>query len=126
MTTPTYEFTSEQEASIGRLARRMDVVGKVLLVLAGLAVLGALFGQETVERIDHLVSGVLFGLIGWWTVRAARSFQDVATTEGHDIPHLMTAIGELYKLYSLQFWVIVVMIVVLVLGVVAGVAGAMR
>ena len=107
MTGPGYEFSDEQGATIGRLAGRMDVVGKVLVALAVLSLLSAFFGADPEERVGDLITGVLVGLVGWWTVRAARSFREVATTEGHDIPHLMNALGELHKLYTLQFWVFV-------------------
>ena len=115
MTIPSYEFTADQNDAIRRLAQRMGVVGKILLVLAALVALATVFGEG--PRGD-LISAVLMGLVGMWTIRAARWFMEVVETEGEDISHLMAALGELFKLYNLQFWVLIVSLGLLVLGVI--------
>ena len=40
-------------------------------------------------------------LIGVWARSAAGSFQQIVETTGHDINHLMQALGSLNKMYAL-------------------------
>jgi hypothetical protein len=95
-----YEFSERENVLIAGLASRMRFVGLLAFATGALVVvLGAL-------RIDPLwiFSGAFSTLIGLWTHRASVSFRDVVQTEGHDIPHLMQALEDLRKLYTLQFW----------------------
>jgi hypothetical protein len=51
--------------------------------------------------IGGLVNGLIYLLIGVWTRSAAGSFKMIVTTEGHDISHLMNALGALNRMYTL-------------------------
>jgi hypothetical protein len=51
--------------------------------------------------IGGLVNGLIYLLIGVWTRSAAGSFQMIVDTRGHDISHLMRALGSLNKMYTL-------------------------
>jgi hypothetical protein len=50
-------------------------------------------------------------LIGFWTTKAAKSFQLIVDTEGRDIENLMGALGELRKLYGLQYWILIIALI---------------
>lgn len=120
MADKSYEFTPEQDAVIRELARKMQGVGVFMIVLAALALAGFVTGLATEPArpgLAWIAVAAFLGLIGWWTVRAARELLQVADTEGADIPHLMRAFGELKKFYSLHFWLIVVYLVLIVLTI---------
>src|SRR5262245_56731733 len=64
--------------------------------------------------ISRGVNGLLYLLIGMWTRSAARSFQQVVDTTGHDIRHLMDALAALTKMYALIYTLIVIGLLVLI------------
>ena len=101
---PTWEFTPEQNIVLSRLASRMRFVGLALIALATILVLWSVFGSGQGDMVALQVALVL-GLIGLWSVRGAAAFSSVARTAGSDVPQLMRALGELAKLYELQYWV---------------------
>ena len=114
-----YEFTAEQNAVIRDLARKMRGVGIFMVVLGVLSLVGygaGYLGARTPSLL-WLPIAAFFLLIGVWTVRAGRELAQVAETEGEDIPHLMRALGELKKFYSLHFWLFVVYLVLIVLTI---------
>ncbi len=63
-----------------------------------------------------IISGSLTCVVGLWTQRASVSFRKVVDTQGKDISHLMMALDDLRKLYSFQFWVLILSIVISLLG----------
>ncbi|MDJ1168164.1 hypothetical protein PMG71_01830 [Roseofilum sp. BLCC_M154] len=76
-----------------------------------------------------MISGVADFLIGIWTYQASTAFKRIVDTQGQDIENLMGALGELRKLYTLQYWVLILTLVALAvvfgLGVVLGLFGAL-
>jgi hypothetical protein len=102
---PQYEFTSEENQIVKSLARNMKFVG-VLYTLLGLLV-GVLCGLtilgQTMLGVSYLLQTILLVLFGVWVNNASNSFRKIVETTGEDIPHLMTAIDSLRKLYRLQF-----------------------
>lgn len=106
-----YEFTKPQEAVIGDLASKMRFVGAFLFALAMLGALqGAFFIAESGGRkFDALglINVLIFGLIGFWTLSAAREFSAVVETEGWDVPHLMDALRALRNMYTLLFTLLI-------------------
>ena len=114
-----YEFTGGQNAVIEDLARKMHGVGIFMLVLGVLSLVGfaaGFLGPEA-PSLAWIAIAVYLLLIGLWTVRSGREFRQVAATEGEDIPHLMTALAELKKFYTLHFWLFVVYLVLIVLTI---------
>lgn len=104
-----YEFDTGQNQLVGGLARKMMWVAWFTLAVGALALI---FGIVSIGQIDTFISalvqgGILF-LIGLWTRRAALAFQLIVDTEGADVSNLMAALGELRKLYTLQFWLLLV------------------
>jgi len=58
--------------------------------------------------IGGLVNGLIYLLIGVWTRSAAGSFQKIVDTQGHDIGHLMDALGALNRMYTLISTLIII------------------
>jgi hypothetical protein len=97
-----YEFTGDENKLLAKLASRMHFVG-----LFGLGT-GVLVIAAAVVRDHHfaaILSGAFYALIGIWTQRASVSFRRVVETQGHDIRHLLHALEDLRKLYTLQYWI---------------------
>jgi hypothetical protein len=107
---PQYEFTPGQNVVIGDLARKMSLVGMVLIVIGVLSILGALGRLIGGYFEGGFLGGLLFILIGVWTRGAADDFRMIVSTEGRDVTHLMRALENLRKMYDLIYIVIVVMI----------------
>lgn len=129
MTLSEYEFSSSQNELIGDLAKKMSFVA-ILSIAAGIVVL--IFGIITLvaafaepvrfsEAINMLIQGIFFLLIGTWTRKAGLGFKRIVTTAGSDIENLMGALGELRKLYTLQYWLVILLLVFVILGIVAGI-----
>jgi hypothetical protein len=135
-----YEFTPEQERSIGKLAGSMSVVGGFMIFVALLGLVGIAFmayqlrgvleraeltpefvqvvGLPLVAPSINVLILVLFGLL---TRRAAGYFKMIVETEGEDIEHLMGALGSLRTLYGVQYTIILLGLILAILGV--GAAG---
>ncbi len=113
-----YEFSSSQNELVKQLSEKMRFVsyfllaGGVLTVLAGLLTL--LQGG-----IGNIINGVFYIVIGIWTQKAASAFKQIVDTQGNDVENLMTALGELRKLYTLQYWLLILVLIFLALAVVA-------
>jgi hypothetical protein len=100
-----YEFSYSDNAIIGNLGSKMSVVGLFMLGI------GLFFFASVIIRwvqSYHLEVGLLFLMllfivVGIWTHRAGRQFGVVARTHGKDISHLMGALENLLKLYTLLY-----------------------
>ena len=132
MTPSGYEFSSSQNELIGDLAQKMNFVA-ILLIAFG--ILGILTGLINLFRalgtpetagivLSNIIQGVFSLLIGTWTRNAAKAFKKIVTTAGTDIENLMMALGELRKLYTLQYWLVIIGLVFILIGlVIAVIAG---
>jgi hypothetical protein len=121
-----YEFSSSQNELIKNLAEKMRFVSYFLI---GVGVLIAVGGAITLLRggIANIITGVVQIVIGVWTNKAATAFKRIVDTEGNDIENLMGALGELRKLYHLQYWLLILTFIFAALGVLlAIVAGFSR
>jgi hypothetical protein len=58
--------------------------------------------------------GVFYLLMGVWTRTAAGSFKQIVETQGHDISHLMRALGSLHSMYALVYTLLMVVLIVCV------------
>ena len=134
----SHEFTGEQNDFIGRLAKKMSVVGLVSVIFGVLYLISAVLllafvfqdklPADVVTKIPDEVrakvpttsnylwgvliqtalAGLIFLMIGIWTRSAAASFREIVSTTGRDITHLMNALSSLYKMYSLLYTLIIV------------------
>lgn len=124
-----YEFTSSQNELIQELAKKMRFVSYFLIGLGILAAIGGLFSIAR-GGFGSIVQGVVQVVIGIWTGSAASSFQKIVDTQGNDIENLMLSLGELRKLYVLQYWLYIIALIFVAIAVVivalAALSGAGR
>jgi hypothetical protein len=62
------------------------------------------------------VVGLFYLVMGGWTRSAGSSFQQIVTTQGSDISHLMRALLSLHSMYSLVYALLVVTILLGLVG----------
>src|SRR5208337_3816647 len=100
-----YEFSYSENSIIGNLGSKMSFVG---LFMLGIGLF--LFASVIIRWVQshHLEVALLFLtllliVVGIWTHRAGREFRRVAETQGKDISHLMGALENLLKLYTLLY-----------------------
>jgi hypothetical protein len=100
-----YEFSYSENLIIGNLGSKMSVVGLFMLGI------GLFFFASVIIRwvqfhhleVHLLFLTLLFIVSGIWTHRAGRAFGSVARTHGKDVSHLMGALENLLKLYTLLY-----------------------
>lgn len=117
-----YEFNALQNETIRVLASRMKLVGLFYIVIGGFfGLIGfmVLFFLPPVGLIYMLLAAPYL-MIGIWTNNASTSFRLIVETRGYDINHLMSALESLRKLYTLQFWMLIISIIVVVLVIIIG------
>ena len=113
-----YEFNNTQNQLIRQLAQKMRFVGYILLTLGVLVIVAGIVNFR-LGGFATIIQGIIQLIIGIWTAKAATSFQMIVKTQGNDIENLMTALGELRKLYALQYWIFIIALVLVVVGIVA-------
>lgn len=106
---PEYEFTEKQNDLVGALAAKMTFVGTMMIVFGALL---DLIGLVSILLLHHaptsgvavtnIVAGAALFCVGFWTRGAAVRFQQIVDTEGSDVTNLMSALEELFRIYSLQ------------------------
>ncbi|MEB3282761.1 MAG: hypothetical protein VKK42_27965 [Lyngbya sp.] len=126
MTPSGYEFSRSQNELIGDLAKKMNFVAILLIAIGVLGILSAIINLFTAiaapEKIaivvNNLIQGLFSLLIGTWTRNAAQAFKQIVTTAGTDIQNLMIALGELRKLYTLQYWLVIIALIFFLIALV--------
>lgn len=113
-----YEFNNTQNQLIRQLAQKMRFVGYILIALGVLVIVAGIVNFR-LGGFATIIQGIIQLIIGLWTAKAATSFQLIVKTQGNDIENLMTALGELRKLYALQYWIFIIALVLVVVGIVA-------
>lgn len=126
----SYEFSGSQNELIQDLSKKMVFVSYFLIVAGVLnIIIGALAifrggGSEGLSAgLSTIIQGVVTIVIGKWTLNAGSAFKAIVNTQGTDVENLMGALGELRKLYTLQFWVLIIALVFIVLGVILAIVG---
>lgn len=106
---PEYEFSDQQNELVGALATKMTFVGTMMIVFGVLLdVLGLVsitilhLAPTSGAAITNVVAGAALLCVGFWTRGAALGFQKIVDTEGSDVSNLMSALAELFRIYSLQ------------------------
>ena len=107
-----YEFDQSQNELILDLSNKMRFVSYFLI--AG-GVLSGIIGLLSLN-VGVIIPAVVDILIGVWTLNAASSFKLIVDTQGNDIVNLMGALGELRKLYRLQYWLLIITLVFLAIA----------
>lgn len=123
--TPQYEFSTSQNELIGDLGKKMNFVGILMIIGAVLTLISGIVGLVTGARqgmfdFSSLIQGVFLLITGLWTRNAAQAFNRVVSTVGADIENMLGALGELRKLYTLQYWLIIIVLIALAITLVFG------
>lgn len=115
-----YEFDQSQNWLIHELAEKMRFVSYFLIALGVLFILLGITSLKTGDfgSAGSAVQGILQIVVGIWTKQAATSFQLIVNTQGGDIQNLMGALGELRKLYTLQYWIFLIAVVLVIIAIV--------
>ena len=139
-TSSSYEFNTSQNEIFRDLAKKMHFVGLLLLIsgiislIIGILVTFNLSSLQTEDislssGINGILQGVFLLLIGIWTRKAAVSFSSIVKTTNNDIENLMSAMSELRKLYTLQYFLAIITVVfislVFIVGIIGGIVGAL-
>lgn len=105
-----YEFDQTQNQLFQDLARKMRFVGYFFIAIG---VLLMIVGLLSLSRggLGSEINGIILVIIGFWKISAANAFERIFKTQGSDIENLMGALGELRKLYTLQFWLSLIAII---------------
>lgn len=114
-----YEFTEDQNTLIGDLSKKMGLVGAVLIALGLVAILFgiiALFRLPPAAGIAQIIQGLIYLFLGYWTYQASGSFRTIVETAGRDVAHLIEALSNLRKMYTLMYWIIIVGLILLVIA----------
>ncbi|MFB2833889.1 DUF5362 family protein [Floridanema evergladense] len=111
-----YEFSSSQNELIKNLADKMRFVAYFLIAGGVLGVIGGLLNLRV--GVGSIINGIVYILIGVWTNNAASAFRRIVETTGNDIENLMGALGELRKLYTLQYWLLIIALVFIAIALV--------
>ena len=112
-----YEFSSSQNELIKNLADKMRFVAYFLIAVGALGALGGLLSLRT-GGVGNIISAVVYILIGVWTNSASSAFRRIVETSGSDIENLMGALGELRKLYTLQYWLLIIALIFIAIALV--------
>ncbi|MBI4952278.1 MAG: hypothetical protein HY908_09600 [Myxococcales bacterium] len=115
-----YEFGDAENVKFRGLAGLMQFVGWSGVVLGLVAAIWGFprQGASVWSWVLWLFQISLPILVGVFTVRAAGAYKRIATTRGSDIHHLMDAVGEMTKLYTVQAVVVVLAMALIVLAMV--------
>ncbi len=118
-TEKNYEFDSAQNETILTLAKTLQFVGAVTLVLAlvfSLGALGALLRASWGEAITQSMFLVFTFSMGSLMIKAGKEFQAIVTTSGKDISHLMIALDNLRQVYSILSVVIILFVLLMIIA----------
>lgn len=119
----TYEFSAPENVLIRQLVDAMRFVAAASLALGGLVLILGLASVLTQGRavlgpaLGNFAQCLVFVLIGVWLQRAVEAFTKVTETTGNDITHLLHAISELTRVFSLQRTVFVLALLATVLSI---------
>ena len=120
MESQSYEFNNTQERLIRELSDKMRFVSYFLIAIGALLIIS---GIARIGRggFGGIINGIIQLLIGIWTNKAASSFRQIVDTRENDIENLMNALGELRKLYALQYWLLILALIVIGIGLLAAI-----
>jgi len=115
----TYEFTTDQNIVLRLLSKRMKAVAIFLIIMGALVILQGVqqmfFGNSIITSIGI---GSIYIIMGVWTYKSGKSFEQIVLTEGTDINHLMKANSSLLSLYTLQYWLFIIALIILVISLI--------
>jgi hypothetical protein len=80
----------------------MRFVGWMLVTMGGLSLPAALKQTDRGAALAAILEAAVVLSIGLWTRRAGRSIGRIVTSSGSDITHLMAAMTDLKRSFTLQ------------------------
>ena len=112
-----YEFTPEQDGTLSKLGGKMRFVGTMTLIygVVGLVAMISTFLTRDAAGRFHMnfdLGPIVAFFVGYWTISAGKSFQQVAQTQGHDITHLMAALERLRRIFGLLALILAIMLAI--------------
>lgn len=113
-----YEFDQSQNELILDLANKMRFVAYLSVVVGTLSFIGGFIPELD---IANMIQGTIMVIMGIWTIKAASSFKKIVDTRDNDIVNLMGALGELRKLYGLQYWLFIIGLIFIAFALVFGI-----
>ena len=124
-----YEFNESENSIFADVASKMSAVGffSIFFGLLNISLsLVYLFqisqsgdSRITMQGIGGISQGLVLLLVGSWTKKAGTSFKQIVDSRGQDIRNLMDAMSSLRKLYTLQYWLLVIALVIVAIALVA-------
>jgi hypothetical protein len=126
MTDEQYEFTSEQNVTLKRLARIMRYAALLFLLLGAISGIycGITITKYPIYGAGYLLMAIMAVASGVWTNSVSHSFLLIVETTGKDMDLLMRAFHSLKRVYTLQFiWLMILtllFIAVLLTNVLSG------
>lgn len=111
---PQYEFDKSQNELILDLSQKMRLVAYFLM---GLGVFAVIFGLLGINA-GSIIQGIVQFIIGLWTMKAASFFKQIVDTRENDIVNLMGALAELRKLYTFQYWLLIIALIFMAIALV--------
>lgn len=132
-TTSNYEFNESQNELFADLAKKMNFVGILMLVggiislILGIVVIINVIvnGAPLNGSLNSIIQGVFLIFVGTWTRKASMAFSRIVKTTNSDIENLMIAMGELRKLYTLQYILAIITVVFIALAFILGIIGGL-
>ena len=118
-TEKNYEFDSSQNQTILTLAKSLQFVGAVTLVLAllfGIGLVGALSQAQWGDAVSQGMFLVFTFTMGSLMVKAGKEFQAIVATSGKDISHLMSALDNLRQIYSVLSVIIILFVLLMIVA----------
>jgi hypothetical protein len=118
-TKKNYEFDSSQNQTILTLAKSLQFVGAVTLVLAllfGIGLVGALVQAEWGAAVSQGMFLVFTFTMGSLMVKAGKEFQAIVASSGQDISHLMSALDNLRQIYSILSVIIILFVLLMIIA----------
>ena len=131
-----YEFNQEENEVLARLAFTMKWTGVMVLIYTVLSAVHVIIVYAQVRLLfaslpfmfkfmvfslaAQLVVSVGYFLVGIWTNRGGDAFRRVVDTKGNDLTHLMVALEQLRRVYSLIYWYLVVCLLLMALWMTFG------
>ncbi|MDC0715561.1 hypothetical protein [Nannocystis bainbridge] len=118
-----YEFSGPENIIIRQLVDAMRFVAAASLAVGAFVLILGIAGLVTQGRaaigpaLGDFAEAVVFVLIGLWLQRAVDAFSRVIDTSGDDITHLLDALRELTRVFSLQRTVLVLAAIVIVMAI---------
>ncbi len=100
-----YEFGGGESTLIGGLGSKMCRVGLFMLGIGLCFVISSIQRWSRFQEIDIglIFLTLLFMIFGIWTHRAGREFRRISSSRGRDVSHLLAALLNLMRLYSVVY-----------------------